>query len=236
VRAAQLSITRVSSTDKRIAETGSCPVAGRPLFFRFARIDDFIIYLYYEKVSRARPVRGPAPQHEQQPLRRRNIRGSDGQRAERIDGRPAHGPRSSISPSAMTARASQTALRFLRRCPLSSLAFLLLTSPRVCSHRGLLSAPGSWCIATTSRWKSLLLLGAFRMRRLGMLACILCVLLSLGCVLFALGVVILAVRLRSGAMGLRRGFVMLRRLVVGVFHFDFSCWPTNFGCPHKRPQ
>jgi hypothetical protein len=30
----------VSSTDKRIAETGSCPVAGRPLFFRSG---DFMI-------------------------------------------------------------------------------------------------------------------------------------------------------------------------------------------------
>src|ERR1700759_3483864 len=68
---------------------------------------------------------------------------------------------------------------------------------------------------------SLLLLCAFRMRRLGMLVCILGVLLSLVRVLFALGVVILAVRFGSGAMGLRRSFVMFCRLVVGVFHLDF---------------
>jgi hypothetical protein len=61
------------------------------------------------------------------------------------------------------------------------------------------------------------------MRRLGMLACILCMLLGLGRVLFALCVIILAVRLGSGSMGLRRGLVMFRRLVMSVFHFDFSC-------------
>jgi hypothetical protein len=82
----------------------------------------------------------------------------------------------------------------------------------------------------------LFLLGALRLRRLGMLVCVLRVLLGLVRVLLPLGVVILPVRLGSGTMGLRRGFVMLCRLVVGVFHFDFSCWPTNFGWPHKRPQ
>jgi hypothetical protein len=56
LRAAHESIALVSSVDKRIAETGSCPVAGRPLFFRTTGIDDFIIYLYYEKVSRARGI------------------------------------------------------------------------------------------------------------------------------------------------------------------------------------
>src|ERR1700730_15519277 len=52
--AAHLSIDAVSLGDRRIAETGSCPVAGRPLFFRFTGIGDFIFYLYYEKWGRAR--------------------------------------------------------------------------------------------------------------------------------------------------------------------------------------
>jgi hypothetical protein len=67
----------------------------------------------------------------------------------------------------------------------------------------------------------LLLLDAFRIRRLGLLVCILRVLLGLGRVLLALGVVILAVRLGRGAMGLRRVFVMLGSLVVCVFHCEF---------------
>jgi hypothetical protein len=54
LRAAHRSIACVSSTDKRIAETGACPVAGRPLFFRFTGIENFMIYLYYKKESRAR--------------------------------------------------------------------------------------------------------------------------------------------------------------------------------------
>jgi hypothetical protein len=54
LRSDHLSMVRVSSVDKRIAETGACPVAGRPLFFCFTGIEDFIIYLYYEKESRAR--------------------------------------------------------------------------------------------------------------------------------------------------------------------------------------
>ena len=62
-----------------------------------------------------------------------------------------------------------------------------------------------------------------------MLIRVLRVLLSLGSVLFALGMVILAVRLGGGTMGLCRRFVMFRRLIVCVFHFDFSCWPENFG-------
>jgi hypothetical protein len=89
--------------------------------------------------------------------------------------------------------------------------------PRVTCGPDMGCAPGSRRIGQASRWKSLLLLFAFRMRRLGMLACILCVLLSLGRVLFALGVVILTVRLGSGAMGLRRRLVMFRRLVVASF-------------------
>jgi hypothetical protein len=67
----------------------------------------------------------------------------------------------------------------------------------------------------------LLLLDAFRIRRLGLFVCILRVLLGLGRVLLALGVVILAVRLGRGAMGLRRVFVMLGSLVVCVFHCEF---------------
>jgi hypothetical protein len=54
LRAAHRSIACVSSTDKRIAETGACPMAGRPLFFRFTGIENFMIYLYYKKESRAR--------------------------------------------------------------------------------------------------------------------------------------------------------------------------------------
>jgi hypothetical protein len=69
-----------------------------------------------------------------------------------------------------------------------------------------------------------------------MLVCVLRVLLGLGRVLLAFGMVILAVKVGSGAMGLCRGFVMFRRSVVCVLHFDFSCWPENFGGLQKRPQ
>jgi hypothetical protein len=82
----------------------------------------------------------------------------------------------------------------------------------------------------------LLLLGAFRIRRLGMLVCVLRVLLGLGCVFFALGMVILAVRLGRCTVGLCSRFVMFRRFVVFIFHVDVSCWPTSFGYPQRRPQ
>src|SRR5258707_1283480 len=59
LRTAHPSIAFVSSVDKRIAETGSCPVAGRPLFFRFMDLADFMTYSYYENASLARP-RGAA--------------------------------------------------------------------------------------------------------------------------------------------------------------------------------
>jgi hypothetical protein len=80
-----------------------------------------------------------------------------------------------------------------------------------------------------NQWKSLLLLGAFGIRRLRILVCVLRVLLGFGSVLLTLGMVILGVRLGGGTMGLCRRFVMFRRLIVCVFHFDFSCWPENFG-------
>jgi len=69
-----------------------------------------------------------------------------------------------------------------------------------------------------------------------MLIRVLRVLLSLGSVLFALGMVILAMSLGGCTMGLCSGFVMLRRLVVCVFHFVFSRWPTNCGYTQRRPQ
>jgi len=63
-------------------------------------------------------------------------------------------------------------------------------------------------------------LGAFGIRRLGMLVCVLGVLLGLSRVLLTLAMIILAVRVGSGAVGLCRGLVMFRRLVVRVFHFE----------------
>jgi hypothetical protein len=69
-----------------------------------------------------------------------------------------------------------------------------------------------------------------------MLIRVLRVLLGLGSVLFALGMIVPAMRLGSGAMGLCCGLVMFRRLVVCVFHFVFSRWPTNCGYAHRRPQ
>ena len=83
---------------------------------------------------------------------------------------------------------------------------------------------------------SLFLLIALRVRRFGMLVCILRVLLGLGSVLFALGMVVLAVRFSGRTVGLCSGVVMFRRLVVRVFHFNFSCWPTNCGYPQRQPQ
>jgi hypothetical protein len=66
-----------------------------------------------------------------------------------------------------------------------------------------------------SRWTSLLLLlGAFRIRRLGLLVGVLRMLLRLGGVFLAFGMVIPAVRLRGGAMGLCGGLVKFRGLVV----------------------
>jgi hypothetical protein len=82
----------------------------------------------------------------------------------------------------------------------------------------------------------LLLLGAFSIRRFRMLVRVLRVLLGLGSVLFALGMIVPAMRLGSGAMGLCSGLVMFRRLVVCVFHFVLSRWPTNCGYAHRRPQ
>jgi hypothetical protein len=90
--------------------------------------------------------------------------------------------------------------------------------------------------SSASRWKTSLLLGAFGMRRLGMLVCVLRVLLSLSRMLLTLGVLILAVSVGSGAMRFCRGFVMLRCLVVCVFHADFSYWPENSGGLQQRPQ
>jgi hypothetical protein len=83
---------------------------------------------------------------------------------------------------------------------------------------------------------ALLLLIAFGVRRFGMLVRILGVLLGLGSVLFALGMVVLAMSLSGCTMRLCSRLVMFRRLVVRVLHFIFSCWPTNFGSPQRRPQ
>ena len=83
---------------------------------------------------------------------------------------------------------------------------------------------------------SLFLLIALRVRRFGMLVCILRVLLGLGSVLFALGMVVPAVSLGGRTMRLCSGFVMFRSLVVRVLHFCFSCWPTNCGYPQRQPQ
>ncbi|HEX3504698.1 MAG TPA: hypothetical protein VHU22_15015, partial [Xanthobacteraceae bacterium] len=80
-------------------------------------------------------------------------------------------------------------------------------------------------------WESLFLLGAFRIRRLGMLARALCVLLGLGRVLLALDMVVLAVSFGGGTMRLCRGLVMLRRLVVFVFHVDFLILAEKFQQP-----
>jgi hypothetical protein len=40
---AQLSIAALSESERRMADTGSCPVAGRPLFFRTTGIDFLLI-------------------------------------------------------------------------------------------------------------------------------------------------------------------------------------------------
>lgn len=69
-----------------------------------------------------------------------------------------------------------------------------------------------------SRWNSLLLLVAFRVRRLGTLICVLRVLLGLRRVLLALDVVIPAMRFSRSAMGLRGKFMMFRCSVVFVLH------------------
>jgi len=82
----------------------------------------------------------------------------------------------------------------------------------------------------------LFLLGAFRIRCLGKLACILRVLLGLGRVLFALGMVVLAVSFGGGTMGLRRGLVMFRRLVVCIFHGDFLVLAETFRQPQRAPS
>jgi hypothetical protein len=84
--------------------------------------------------------------------------------------------------------------------------------------------------------KPLLLLGALGLRRFGMLAGILRVLLGLGRMLLALGVVVAAVSRGRGTMRLRRGLVMFRRCVVCVFHVEFSCWPKNLGGLQQAPQ
>ncbi len=60
----------------------------------------------------------------------------------------------------------------------------------------------------------LFLLSAFRIRRFGLLVCVLRVLLGLGRMLLALGMVHLAMRLCCGTVGLCRGLVEFRRLVV----------------------
>jgi hypothetical protein len=61
-------------------------------------------------------------------------------------------------------------------------------------------------------------LGAFGIRRLGLLVGALRVLLGLGRILLAFDMVVLAMRLGGDTMGLCRRFVMFRRLVVRVFH------------------
>ena len=66
------------------------------------------------------------------------------------------------------------------------------------------------------------MLSALGLRRLGMLAGILRVLLGLGRIFLALGVVVAAVSRGRGTMRLCRGLVMFRRLIVRVFHFGFS--------------
>lgn len=76
-------------------------------------------------------------------------------------------------------------------------------------------------------------MGAFRIRCLGMLGCVLRVLLGLGRVLLALGMVVLAVSFGGGTVGLRRGLVMFRRLVVFVFHFDFLILAETFRRPER---
>ena len=48
---AQLSILDLNAGERRTARTGSCPVGGRPRFFRITGID-FPRYPYYEKPSR----------------------------------------------------------------------------------------------------------------------------------------------------------------------------------------
>jgi hypothetical protein len=70
--------------------------------------------------------------------------------------------------------------------------------------------------------KSLLLLVAFCMRRLGMFLCGLRLLPGLGRMLLALGMVILFVRIGGGAVGLRGRLVMFRRRVVCVFQGNLS--------------
>jgi hypothetical protein len=77
----------------------------------------------------------------------------------------------------------------------------------------------------------LFLLGAFRIRRLGMLVCVLRVLLSLGRVLLALGMVVLAVSVGGGTMRLCRGLVMFRSLIVCVFHVEFLILAETFRHP-----
>ena len=79
----------------------------------------------------------------------------------------------------------------------------------------------------------LFLLGAFRIRCLGMLACVLRVLLSLGRVLLALGMVVLTVSFCGGTMRLCRGLVMFRCLIVCVFHVDFLILAETFRQPER---
>jgi hypothetical protein len=92
--------------------------------------------------------------------------------------------------------------------------------------------PARW---PASRWRLLLLLSAFAIRRLGMLVGVLRMLLGLGRVLLARGMIVPAMRLGRGTMRLCCGFVKLRRLVVCVFHFVFSCWP-QIPAPYKQLQ
>jgi hypothetical protein len=96
--------------------------------------------------------------------------------------------------------------------------------------------PGGWRDRQLPDGGPLLLLGAFCIRRFGMLIRILRMLLGLGSVLFTFGMVILAVSFGGSPMGLCSGFVMFRRLVVFIFHVDVSCRPTNFGYPQRRLQ
>jgi hypothetical protein len=64
-------------------------------------------------------------------------------------------------------------------------------------------------------------------RRLGMLARSLGMLLSLGRVFLPLRMVILAVLFCSRAMGLCCGFVVFRRLGMCLLHDDCSSWSEN---------
>jgi hypothetical protein len=84
--------------------------------------------------------------------------------------------------------------------------------------------------------KTLLLLGALGLRRLGMLVRSLRVLLGLVRMFLAFGVVVAAVSCGRRTMRLCCRLVMFSSLVVCIFHVEFSCWPKNLGGLQKAPQ